>query len=402
MRPYLLVLFSLSLFSVSLRAADCICPMIYFPICAVSGTEFADFSNECMARCGGYHFAYTGKCLSENTQAAGCIESCNVSDDYVCGQKGDAQRTVPNACVAKCQGFSIVKQGTCNNERVLGLSDFFRKAKTAIKEAYNTAKDKIVDTAKDVGNKIKDKANEAGEAIKNAAHTVANKTKEAAEKIKEAAHNVADKTKEIAEKVKNKTKEAAGKIKEKAKRFANRTKEFFKDLANRIVNRVRKIKEGIENCTCHIVDKTQAAAQQLIKDIENKAKETAERIKNGTQRAWNATKTAVKNAWDQTRDGVIKVGQFFIGITVLTIEKIRSGAAIMWGEIQDAFRRTKRWFKNLLGCGCTRDYQPVCIRADNGKEATMLNKCYADCGDLEVLHTGECKEVKESEAIVIE
>lgn len=47
-------------------------------------------------------------------------------------------------------------------------------------------------------------------------------------------------------------------------------------------------------------------------------------------------------------------------------------------------------FKDLVGCGCGRDWKPVCLEVDRGEEATIFNKCYADCANLKVNSDGKC------------
>lgn len=434
----LLALFAISVCTVSAVSSNCICPLVYFPICAANGDSFENFSNECFARCANYHFAYTGECISGSQQKAPeCISSCERVLGYVCGQKGNNLRTIPNKCIADCQDFTITKSGTCDNKRVLGLMDWVKTAKTAITEVAGNIKDKVKEatqsiknTTKNIINDIKNKTNEVVEKVKDKVEDIKNKTniaieevkdkvedikdkvKDAAEKLKndtknaaesfanktkEIANKIANKTKEVAKKIANKTKEAAQKISNKTKHFVNRTKEFFKKLSQRIVTRLRETKEGIENCTCHLLDRTHAKAKELIEKFERQIKETAEEVKNGTIKALNKTKNAIKKVWNQARDGLIQAGQFVLGWGVLTAEKIANNAFLIKTRTQNAFHRSKLWFKNLLGCGCTREYKPVCVEADNGEEATMLNLCYANCGELKVTNNNGACDVKKAE-----
>lgn len=408
----LLIFLIFSFFSLKALSDPCLCPLVSFPICAVENSHFQSFSNECFARCVNYHFAYAGECLPENSIHPDCLSSCSNNLQYVCGQKGNETRTIPNECIAQCQDFTIVKQGTCDNERVLGVGNWWNVAKTAVNEAAKAVADKakeVADKAKAAIQKAENKTKAAFDAVKNETIKIAEKVKDKVEDLKnktkeiiaevknktaDIAEKISNKTKEVIAEIKNKTKEEAIKInntfnnlKNKTKIFANKTKEFFKKVANSIKTRLRETKEGLQNCTCHIVDKAEDKVKQMWTQFEL----DAEKLKNKTKIALNNTKTKIQKLWNQTRDGLIEAGELVAGWIIYEGEEVANKVIVIRAKTNAAFKRTKQWFKNLLGCGCNSKFEPVCIKADEGN-ATMLNKCYADCGGLTIVNEGKCEE----------
>lgn len=372
-------------------ASECICLLVYSPICASNGIELKTFSNECFARCGSFHFAYLGSCVPSAIKNMKCVEECPKELKQVCGLIGIETRIIPNLCIAQCLEVEIVDKSLCNNVRILGLSDWWKTTKTVFGEALNSTKEAAKNAVQTIANKTKEIAN----ATKNAVQTVVNKTANAIEAAKnktvEIAQKVVNVTKNVAETIKNKTQEAAsslanntktlvGKISNKTKEIANKTKNFFKTLASRIVTRLRQTKEGIQNCTCHIVSK-------VTDDLKN----LFEKLENSTISAVNNTKTKIAQIWNNTRDGVIAFKGKIIDFVDYNVNKAKNGTYLIVSKTKNAFKRTEQWFKNLVGCGCGKEWKPVCVEADGGEEATLLNKCYADCVELKVKSNGKCK-----------
>lgn len=373
-----LLIFSIWILSISYvfsaRHVPCYCPMVYFPICGFDGSEFTTFSNECFARCANFTMIYEGQCHSNNTvKTPQCVKECGNNLSWVCARKQNNTVSVPNPCIARCQDLEIVKNGTCNNIRVLGFSSWWNDVTKKASNAINTVVDKTKEIAANVVNKTK----EAVENVK--------------EKAKEVAENVANKTKEIAGKVANKTKEIAGKVANKTKEIVNKTKEIIHKTGEKIKNitkkviaalkyRIRRIGEAFQNCTCHVVEKLEDAVSSKLNEWEEAAKEEFERLKNQTKK-W----------WDQTRDGFISTEKKIAGWFDKKIAAAANKTVLIWTRTRDSFKRDVEWFKRLLNCAqCNNEYKPVCIVTDDSEKATMLNQCYADCGELTTLYDGKC------------
>lgn len=110
-------------------AASCVCPLIYAPVCTEDGRTL---SNACAARCAGARVARTGPCADKAGAGAGAggsgpaavvppgpAAACPCPRDFapVCAKDG---RTFNNACLARCAGAAIAKEGACAEEEGSG------------------------------------------------------------------------------------------------------------------------------------------------------------------------------------------------------------------------------------------------------------------------------------------
>ena len=186
-------------------------------------------------------------------------------------------------------------------------------------------------------------------------------------------------------------KTVVNKTAEGIKNAIEKTEEFIQKVVVALQKRIRKVGEALENCTCHIVDKIDAKLEQIVKDIETGVVNASNKINNAVVNEVNKIKNATKLFWDQTHDGFIlaerKVAGWFDRVATTAANK----TILIWVNTRNAFQRDADWFKKLLKCNkCTNEYKPVCIRADNGEKATMLNQCYAECGELVIQYPGRC------------
>jgi ElaB/YqjD/DUF883 family membrane-anchored ribosome-binding protein len=361
--------------------------MVYFPICGFNGEETTTFSNECFARCANFTMIYEGQCKPNNTiKSPKCVQKCGNKLSWVCARKDNATLSVPNPCIANCQGLEIVHNGTCNNIRVLGFSSWWSNVKEKASNTFNNVVDKTKEIVNNVVNKTKEAAEKVADKTKEIAEKVANKTKEIATKV-------ANKTKEIATKVANTTKNIINKTKNAAKKAGEKIKNFTKKVVAALKYRIAKIGEAFQNCTCHVVEKVSDAISAKFDEWEEAAKREVELIKNKTKK-W----------WDQTKDGFISTEKKIAGWFDKKISDAKNLTVIIWTKSRDAIKRDIDWFKRLLKCSqCNNEYKPVCIVTDDSEKATMLNQCYADCGELTTLYEGRCiDESDEQEGLVVE
>ena len=357
MTKNLLILSFILVSSLSLLSAHipCVCTRIYFPVCAFNGSHFNEFSNECLAHCVGYTMVYSGACKAKPlVTTAGCVANCTKKLDWVCAKIGNETVTSPSRCSAKCLGLEVFGNGTCDGKRVLGIASWMQDTANKISTAVTKAETAVKDAAAKTVDAIKDTAAKVDNAIK----TAANKTEQA---IIDAAQKV---------------------------------KDTFNKVVDMLKQRIRKIGEGFENCTCHVVDKLEAAIEAKVDEWEATAKAEAEALKNKTK-AW----------WDQTRDGFIAAEDKIAGWFDRTAKDIANKTIIMWTRARDAIQREEDWFKKLIQCNnCTNEYKPVCIDTGKKETATMLNQCWANCGNLQIMYAGQCKNDVNGtgEALVVE
>jgi hypothetical protein len=107
------------------------CTREYDPVCARRGGDRQTFANSCMAEAAGYRIIRGGECRGGggdggwnggggngggggwNGGGGGNEQFCTREYRPVCGQRGGALRTFPNACEADSAGFRVVDQGAC-------------------------------------------------------------------------------------------------------------------------------------------------------------------------------------------------------------------------------------------------------------------------------------------------
>lgn len=402
--------------SSSVSSSSCVCLDIYQPVCGKQENTYFSFPSDCHAKCYGFEVVHQGKCFSRLQKIDGCKAHCPSTFDMVCASNAQNKtKSFINSCFAKCEKFDVIVQNsTCDSKRILGFSssvtNWWNKTTTAIKSTFSSTKawfedksaklangtqqlwhktkagwencscfimsdiengvGKLINTTKKIANKTKEGWNSLKNATKQGLDKLKNKTKEGINKLVNGTKNawkaIKGKSVEQWQKVKNASKKAWGKVKttiatwkNNTLDFANKTKIWFIEKGQKIKNNTiswwRKTKAGWEDCTCCLLNKTM---------------EVIERIETQAQKAINKTKEKFKEVVGAVKNG--------------TIAFINKGKA----EIQKA----KTWVEKLKPCLCTRDYVPVCVETPEGERATILNPCYAKCGDLKVIVEGVCEE----------
>ena len=95
------------------------CTREYDPVCARRGGDRQTFANSCMAEAAGYRIIRGGECRGggdDGWGGGGGREEQFCTREYrpVCGRRGGALRTFPNACEADSAGYRVVDdQGPC-------------------------------------------------------------------------------------------------------------------------------------------------------------------------------------------------------------------------------------------------------------------------------------------------
>lgn len=91
---------------------DCMCPMIYDPVCAQdSSGSYLEFPNSCMAECFGFTVVADSLCSIIIDGDCGC----EVTDStFICAQDSLGNIfPVPNECFADCWGLTVVEGQDC-------------------------------------------------------------------------------------------------------------------------------------------------------------------------------------------------------------------------------------------------------------------------------------------------
>ena len=203
-----------------------------------------------------------------------------------------------------------------------------------------------------------------------------NTVNKAADSVKNAVNNAVSKTKDFIDDVKDKAKEIKDKV-----------VDTFKKVVEYLRYRIRRIGEALQNCTCHVVEKIEKAVSDKFEQWAEEGKQELEKLKNKTK-IW----------WDQTLDGFISVERKVAGWIKHKVATAAGLTVLVWVKTRDAIKRGIDWWRKLINCSkCSNDYVPVCIQADNGEKATMLNQCYAECGGLKVLSVGRCEDATDDD-----
>jgi hypothetical protein len=100
-----------------------ICTREFAPVCGQRGNRRQTFSNACMARASGFAVVHRGQCGATSLPSAGRPIACTLENAPVCARRGNQQRSFSNACNAQAAGFVVVHRGEC---RVSNLPDASR------------------------------------------------------------------------------------------------------------------------------------------------------------------------------------------------------------------------------------------------------------------------------------
>jgi len=359
----------------------CFCPMVYFPVCSYNGQEFSTFSNECFGHCANYTMVYAGECKTNNTlQSLDCLDQCGKNLSWVCARKENDTVSVPSPCFAKCQGLSIIRNGTCKNKRVLGVASWMSGVVNSISNAINKTDQAIVNAANKTAQAVATAVNKTEQVVDSAANKTAQALINAANKTGQAIVNAVNKTEQALDNAVNKTEQALDNAGQAIKNAIN-------TVVSILTQRIRKAEEDFENCTCHVVDKVEDAVEQQLDDWEAKAKADAALLKNKTEAFW-----------DQTKDGFIAVEEKVAGWFDKTAEGIANETILIWALTRDSIQKDVNWFKNVILCSnCTNDYNPVCVHCETGDQATFLNQCWANCGGLPIMYAGKCMRMNDTD-----
>lgn len=94
------------------------CPRIYQPVCAERFGERETFPNGCTAEREGYRIVHAGQCRRQTPRPPSppITERPKVCPQIyapVCASRGAERRTFDNECVARGNGFTVIRNGTC-------------------------------------------------------------------------------------------------------------------------------------------------------------------------------------------------------------------------------------------------------------------------------------------------
>lgn len=85
--------------------SDCVCALVYEPVCVYTGNGVVEYSNACFAQCDGY----------DQNDFVDCNSSCPCPENFdpVCVQTTVGVVQYDNACKAECDGFTSADFITC-------------------------------------------------------------------------------------------------------------------------------------------------------------------------------------------------------------------------------------------------------------------------------------------------
>lgn len=398
----LAVLFFVSLALYQAQEPTCVCTKIYKPVCGQKEGKFQTFANECEAKCKGFLVTREGKCFKKFQKLNACSAKCPVTIAAVCGSvNGAVAKTFVNECFAKCSDATIISKTTCS--RNLGILDnvknFFSNLKNKTKEVFTKTEQWIEDKSVKFANATQQVWHKIGEEWEKCncepfndavkwARRVAQKTSDLVNYTKTELsiikHNTIEGFLLFKDKVIEKFKQIKNATIEGFKRFANKTKEFIQkvvrfiknvtieaaewiieegqSLKNKTATWWHKTKKGLEECTCELVKET----EEVLDEIHHAAK-----------RAYRKFQERLEKWKDALKRNIIAIKN----------------------KGEDALRKTKTWFQELWPCICSKEYEPVCVETEDGDQATILNKCFADCkkNRLVVVGEGSCEEIEEKQ-----
>ena len=387
-------LFLLS-FSALLSAQNELCAEIYEPVCAVKSGKHRTFPNVCEAKSQGFLLQHEGACFAKIQKINACNSKCSSQIVMVCGEKNGKIRTFVNFCFASCANATILNNGSCSAVRALSIATFFSNLVNSAKNSLNATEIWLEEKSANFSGKAKTVWHKIGEQWENCScepfNAVVNWVKEVANDTKQLANLTATELK-IFERnsiegfnlFKANLKEEYLKIKNATinalKRFGNRTKEWIAKTVNFIRNVTveagewlieeghslknktatwwHKTKQGIENCTCCLIEETE--------EIFTKIGDLAEK------------------AVDKTKEKIAEIQ-----------EKLKKNIISLRNKTEEAVEKTKDYFQALWPCACGREYAPVCVETQEGKQATILNQCFADCPRMKLttVFNGTCEEI---------
>ncbi|MER8791777.1 Kazal-type serine protease inhibitor domain-containing protein [Mesorhizobium sp. M0983] len=86
------------------------CTFQHAPVCGRRGDRLQTFGNACMARAQGFQIVRNGECrISRPIQTVACTRQFAP----VCATRAGRLRTFSNACLARTDGFRLVHAGRC-------------------------------------------------------------------------------------------------------------------------------------------------------------------------------------------------------------------------------------------------------------------------------------------------
>ncbi|PBB10879.1 protease inhibitor [Mesorhizobium loti] len=86
------------------------CGLVHAPVCGRRGERLRTFGNACMARAQGYQIVRNGECRTSRPQRP---VACTLQYAPVCATSSGRFRTFSNACLARADGFRPVHAGRC-------------------------------------------------------------------------------------------------------------------------------------------------------------------------------------------------------------------------------------------------------------------------------------------------
>ncbi|WP_159588726.1 Kazal-type serine protease inhibitor domain-containing protein [Chelativorans xinjiangense] len=92
-----------------------ICTQEYAPVCARRGERQRTFPNACFARADGFEPVYRGECRQQSIRPPRPDRPQFCTREYapVCARRGNRLRTFGNACEAEAADYRILGRGEC-------------------------------------------------------------------------------------------------------------------------------------------------------------------------------------------------------------------------------------------------------------------------------------------------
>lgn len=86
------------------------CSSVHAPVCGRRGGRLRTFGNACMARAQGFQIVRNGECRMSRPKRPA---ACTLQYAPVCAIRGGRSRTFSNQCLARADGFRRVHAGRC-------------------------------------------------------------------------------------------------------------------------------------------------------------------------------------------------------------------------------------------------------------------------------------------------
>jgi hypothetical protein len=94
------------------------CTFEYAPVCGQRGSRQRTFANACNARVSGYAIMHRGQCRASSLPSVSRPIACTLEHAPVCARRGSQQRSFSNACNAQASGFVVVHRGECRTSTI--------------------------------------------------------------------------------------------------------------------------------------------------------------------------------------------------------------------------------------------------------------------------------------------